>query len=254
MGLHLDGHGVDRGDELVSCPFDLAVTPALARRRMDDRLPRDCSDHVAICSYIALHRSLPDDAACQHREYMDALPPPDEMRTPPWFTEDEYALLARTNLHGGSLERKATWRREFDCIDPALKIDWCVGRSNLCADDSPAHVAVVVHHAELASVPVASHRRRSGECDADPVPRRGHAQSSARREGRLGQQWQGARARYGRRARARPRAVQQVRLDRFGHADASATAPSRTRSGFLVRARCFFRLFIASNSLMPERR
>ena len=125
MGLHLDGRGVDRGDELVSCPFDLAVTPALARRQLNDRLPPDCSDHIAICSYIALHRSLPDDAACQHREYIDALPA-DVDTTPPFFTDDEYALLARTNLHGGSLERKANWRREFESIDAALGVDWCV--------------------------------------------------------------------------------------------------------------------------------
>lgn len=52
--------------------------------------------------------------ALAHGPYIDALPPPPT--TPLYYSEQEQALLAGTNLLPGSRERKAEWAAESERV------------------------------------------------------------------------------------------------------------------------------------------
>lgn len=113
---------------VVECPFDLAVTPAVAQRgiarfNLEPHLP----DHAALVLYLALHRMVPPEAGLRHGPYVDALPAEDDMRTPLFWSDVEVDFLRGTNLHGATLDRKREWDAECGEIQTWLEAGGVLG-------------------------------------------------------------------------------------------------------------------------------
>lgn len=121
-------------ERLVSCPFDCAVTPGLARTAIKAIAGQDVQlthnnapwdERMLIAAYVGLHWVYAESgegwpAALQHREYVLALPDFDELTTPLYYTAAERALLEGTNLAGAVGDREEEWRAELASIRAVL--------------------------------------------------------------------------------------------------------------------------------------
>jgi hypothetical protein len=58
-----------------------------------------------------------------HMEYVASLPPASTLRTPLHFTDEELSLLAGTNLHGATLDRRAQLEKEHQAIQQVLNFE-----------------------------------------------------------------------------------------------------------------------------------
>lgn len=127
---------IDADAVLISCPCDLAVSSALAKRALKEIYPEkdfeNWSARMLIAAYVGLHWVYADKKETQyvsretqlqktvdradssnalaHGPYIDSLPPPPI--TPLYYTEKEQALLTGTNLLPGSQGRKVEWQEE----------------------------------------------------------------------------------------------------------------------------------------------
>ncbi|KAI9638021.1 uncharacterized protein MKK02DRAFT_36002 [Dioszegia hungarica] len=137
---------IDKDERLISCPFNLAVTPELAGEAIcaieslkedelvwlagTSRAGEKWNDRMRIGAYIGLHwvrtdeegeESLP--SSLRHWPYINSLPPAPDLTTPLYFTEPELDLLRGTNLHGAVMDRKAEWKEEWAAMNAVLKKD-----------------------------------------------------------------------------------------------------------------------------------
>lgn len=115
--------------QAVTCPFSLAITPALVRANLASLLPVELADHAAMILYLVLHKMYPppeippNGAKLEHWPYVDMLPPPQSLTTPLHFTEDERHLLAGTNLFGAVNDREDEWKKELERVGRSVKLD-----------------------------------------------------------------------------------------------------------------------------------
>ncbi|GAA5920831.1 hypothetical protein JCM1841_005116 [Sporobolomyces salmonicolor] len=125
------------GENVVCCPFALAVTPTLARTSIPTSLfpagddvasPRRKArqpHHEVMALYLCLHllpaslaaRLAADEGlALQHRVYVENLPASEAMRTTLYFSPAERELLRGSNLYGATEERERGWRDEWEDV------------------------------------------------------------------------------------------------------------------------------------------
>lgn len=124
--LHTDDYGLSvyakvplpAGASAVTCPFALAITPAVAHQNLQQILSTEdnglWTDHELMALYLALSYKQSPGITRGHDPYISALPKPKDMRTPVYFTYDERRLLAGTNLEGAVNDRENGWRNEFN--------------------------------------------------------------------------------------------------------------------------------------------
>ncbi|KAL1410964.1 hypothetical protein Q8F55_001907 [Vanrija albida] len=127
-------------ERLISTPFALAITPALATVAVERvtgvpasslvfpdgaRAGEKWNERMLAAAYIGLHwvHEAEAPAALAHYPYVRALPPPAELTTPLYFSEDERALLAGTNLAGAVADREREWGEESAALRSVLKED-----------------------------------------------------------------------------------------------------------------------------------
>ncbi|VDC06653.1 unnamed protein product [Peniophora sp. CBMAI 1063] len=122
---------------VASCPFSLAVTPALSRSALSalldgDDVLKDWTERQLVCCYIAFHwivdvSSFPSLA---HRPYIDTLPSHRLLRTPLHFTDAELEALRGSNMYGATLDRRKDWQEEWlKCQSDIAKVNvgWAEG-------------------------------------------------------------------------------------------------------------------------------
>ncbi|TFK64049.1 SET domain-containing protein [Pluteus cervinus] len=109
--------------KIVSCPFALVITKAVAQKALTSILGSQISSLTEswsarqwVSTYISFHwimgeASAPADLA--HFRYMDILPASDKLRTPLHFTRQELDLFRGTNLYGATLDREREWKAEW---------------------------------------------------------------------------------------------------------------------------------------------
>lgn len=99
--------------EVVSCCYDFAITPALARSLL--KLPQTLNDRQVSAAFLLLCRHNPEESALQRwRTYVASLPAAAQMWTPLFFTAAEMDLLRATNMPAAVDERLALWKSEFE--------------------------------------------------------------------------------------------------------------------------------------------
>lgn len=113
---------LDKDSTIVSCPFDLILTPLVAKNALQSLVGSQCTlnDREAVCAYLVLHSAAcrmkieavkqPDEInkILRHQEYIDTLPT--SLTTPLFFSEQELELLRGTNLYAATVERKQQWQ------------------------------------------------------------------------------------------------------------------------------------------------
>ncbi|ORY30006.1 hypothetical protein BCR39DRAFT_530565 [Naematelia encephala] len=122
------------GETLVSCPFELAVTPEESTRAicdicgLDDSELQGWNERMRICGYLGLHLTraasgvdLP--SSLRHLPYINALPPCSELLTPLFYSPAELELLAGTNLYGAVHDREQELRAEYEQVQSKLRGD-----------------------------------------------------------------------------------------------------------------------------------
>ncbi|KAF8204763.1 SET domain protein [Pholiota molesta] len=124
---------------VVSCPFDLVITQAVAKEAVLEVLgdsadirTQGWSERQWISTYLSLHWIV-DYAASNsgdkllHDRYLDTLPPAENLRTPLHFFPAERDLFKGTNLYGATADREREWRSEWSqCHEP---LTWSVMHS-----------------------------------------------------------------------------------------------------------------------------
>ncbi|KZT69429.1 SET domain-containing protein [Daedalea quercina L-15889] len=108
---------------VVSCPFNLAVTPDVSRRALisvlgsADTSLSTWSERQLICSYLCLHWIFGESRYHQdvlaHWPYLKTLPSADKLRTPLHFTSTELEAFRGSNLYGATLDRHRDWQQEW---------------------------------------------------------------------------------------------------------------------------------------------
>ncbi|KAH8920373.1 SET domain-containing protein [Atractiella rhizophila] len=124
---------LDPNAELVSCPFSLSINSASCRSALKDlgfssALLDKWNEHQCLGVYLALHLAFPPPAeggtkALKHHAYIQSLPRKDEMMTPPWWAEEERALLKGTNLGVSTKVRTDDWKNEHRDILAGLETE-----------------------------------------------------------------------------------------------------------------------------------
>jgi len=104
----------------VSCPFEHAVTPTLARANLGSVLPPSPppTNHELITTYIALHCAHsstppPLGVTLAHAAYVASLPTAADFATPCYYSEAELLHLRGTNLFGAVGDRLTGWKEEW---------------------------------------------------------------------------------------------------------------------------------------------
>lgn len=128
--------------EIVSCPFDLAITRQHAQLALGNFL--DTSEIISsthwserqwISTYIIFHwiicdESQPNLKILAHYPYLKTLPSSEKLLTPLHFTSEEIQLFKGTNLYGATLDRERDWRTEWaDCLDRVSQANQDWGKS-----------------------------------------------------------------------------------------------------------------------------
>ncbi|KAF8914232.1 hypothetical protein CPB84DRAFT_1758768, partial [Gymnopilus junonius] len=118
---------------VVSCPFSLVITQALANKAVLEILGDPpylktvaWSERQWISLYIAFHWILgPEESigrrVLAHFPYLDTLPPSEKLRTPLHFSPPELDLFRGTNLYGATADRERDWENEWAQCLSALK-------------------------------------------------------------------------------------------------------------------------------------
>ncbi|KAF9481868.1 SET domain-containing protein [Pholiota conissans] len=111
---------------VVSCPFDLVITQAVAKKAVSKILGDFTDIHTNgwterqwISTYISLHwiidrqdSSIADNL--RHDRYLDTLPSAENLRTPLHFSPAEREIFKGTNLYGATADREREWRLEWN--------------------------------------------------------------------------------------------------------------------------------------------
>ncbi|KAF8523931.1 hypothetical protein BU17DRAFT_43416 [Hysterangium stoloniferum] len=115
------------GSTIISCPIPLAITPESSKKALST-LRADAikglellSERELICTYLIVHllfEEIPHNfnnvaSFFIHLPYIKLLPPVSALRTPLYFTNEEFSLLCGTNLYGATLDRKAERETEW---------------------------------------------------------------------------------------------------------------------------------------------
>ncbi|WOO80919.1 Ribosomal lysine N-methyltransferase set10 [Vanrija pseudolonga] len=129
---------------LISTPFKLAITPALASASIEavtgvagasltwpegsEHAGEKWNERMLAAAYIGLHWVYADKggeapAALAHYPYIRALPPAADLTTPLFFSAEERQLLAGTNLAGAVADREREWGTESAVLRAVLKED-----------------------------------------------------------------------------------------------------------------------------------
>ncbi|TCD65147.1 hypothetical protein EIP91_003040 [Steccherinum ochraceum] len=118
-------NAIEKDTEVISCPFNLIVTPSLARNALVDvlRLGLDGKDPFAgwtemqlMSTYIVIHwmdyegGKLPSNL--QHLPYLDTLPEPSKLLTPLHFTPPERVHFRGSNIFGATTDRENAWMKQ----------------------------------------------------------------------------------------------------------------------------------------------
>ncbi|GMK54051.1 hypothetical protein CspeluHIS016_0106370 [Cutaneotrichosporon spelunceum] len=118
-------------ERIISCPFSVAITPALAAAAItevcgvkDEDLVHNGErwpERMLAAAYLGLHqlyagKDWPE--ALKHRPYVESLPLPS---TPHTWTDAERGLLRGTNLAGAVEKQEREWRAEADTLGTVLK-------------------------------------------------------------------------------------------------------------------------------------
>lgn len=120
------------GTKLVSCPFDLVISPSACRASLPSfvRQVEHLSDRQLMATYLALHKCVQQDAL-RHGPYAEALPLPEQLHTPLYFSDSELEVLRGTNLFAATHDRRSEWQKEWQqvtesLVDPAvhLSLQW----------------------------------------------------------------------------------------------------------------------------------
>lgn len=146
--LSADAYGIsiytseplEPGTSVVRCPFSIAITPTFVRKSIPANLlpypdHNDVDDdHVLMTLYLVLHlvngsansalsRHASEDhrLVLAHEPYVAALPKPDSLRTPLYFTSAEQALLRGTNLEGATRDRERGWKSEWEAVQDRMR-------------------------------------------------------------------------------------------------------------------------------------
>ncbi|KAK0242995.1 SET domain protein [Armillaria nabsnona] len=108
---------------IVSCPFDLVITKAIALRALSRLFPSEnlsnWSERQCISSYLCFHQII-DEARhsyipeLAHGPYVNMLPSREKLRTGLHFTPLELEMFRGTNMHGAIIDRETEWRREWE--------------------------------------------------------------------------------------------------------------------------------------------
>ncbi|PBL02778.1 SET domain protein [Armillaria gallica] len=106
---------------IVSCPFDLVITKAIALRALSKLFPSEnlsnWSERQCISSYLCFHQIF-DEASyipeLAHGPYVNMLPSREKLRTGLHFTPLELEMFRGTNMHGAIVDRETEWRREWE--------------------------------------------------------------------------------------------------------------------------------------------
>ncbi|KAK0206753.1 SET domain protein [Desarmillaria ectypa] len=106
---------------IVSCPFDLVITKAIALKALSRLLPSEnlsnWSERQCISSYLNFHQII-DEASyipeLAHGPYVNTLPSREKLRTGLHFTPLELEMFRGTNLYGAIVDREKEWRREWE--------------------------------------------------------------------------------------------------------------------------------------------
>ena len=129
--------------QLVSLPFELAITPQLVKASLRTDATIGLSDHQCMCLFLILHDlendkfimlgrnechdvldveiSLQGRHALKFLDYVRSLPRSHQMRTALWHNDAEYELLKGSNLAPAVLDRRREWQEEhasfaLDCL------------------------------------------------------------------------------------------------------------------------------------------
>lgn len=119
---------IPKDTEVVSCAYDFAITPSLARDLLQsEQLSLTLNDRQITAAFLLLCRHDPSNkpqlrqTLQRWRNYVHLLPSADHMRTPLFFTRAEMELLKGTNMPGAVHERLELWQREYDELRPGLQ-------------------------------------------------------------------------------------------------------------------------------------
>lgn len=114
---------IESGVELVSMPYELAITPKLVLATLPTRLTQgsELGEHQLMCLYLMLHDlalagvELPESMNnnLTHLEYVKTLPRPEQMQTALWFSDSEFELLNGSNLYPAVLDRRQDWKAKY---------------------------------------------------------------------------------------------------------------------------------------------
>lgn len=74
------------------------------------------------CLLLELTSRTHVPASLKHFEYVASLPSSSTLRTPLHFTDDEMTLLAGTNLHGATVDRRTTLHEEHAIVQQVVKL------------------------------------------------------------------------------------------------------------------------------------
>ncbi|KDR84012.1 hypothetical protein GALMADRAFT_56376 [Galerina marginata CBS 339.88] len=109
---------------VVSCPFRLVISQALAKRAvmnilggLEDLKNVQWSERQWICTYISLHWIVGPEENMDylaHFEYINTLPTAEKLRTPLHFFASELQLFKGTNIYGATGDRERDWKFEWN--------------------------------------------------------------------------------------------------------------------------------------------
>ncbi|WVN85843.1 uncharacterized protein L203_100995 [Cryptococcus depauperatus CBS 7841] len=132
-------------ERLVSCPFDLAVTPETATRAIcqvagleEENLVwpmgtlgkgEPWNERMRIGAYLGLHWVYQDQTTVEwpsaliHKTYLNSLPDPSTTLMPLYYNPCELELLTGSNLYGAVKDRQKEWFEESAVLRTVLKED-----------------------------------------------------------------------------------------------------------------------------------
>ncbi|ORX33849.1 putative cytoplasm protein [Kockovaella imperatae] len=122
---------VGAAEQLISCPFDLAITIEVATGAIcsiygiQESELHEWNERMRIVTYLVLHHvhsgSSDWPEALGHLKYVNSLPSADLLLTPLHYSEPELELLQGTNMYGAIEAQRALWKSESERINEAVK-------------------------------------------------------------------------------------------------------------------------------------
>ncbi|BFZ60543.1 hypothetical protein YB2330_001580 [Saitoella coloradoensis] len=93
---------------LLTCPYELAITPKVAKSFFPDSWSAAVPTHTALCMFLTAQRHDPQS---KWAPYINVLPT--TFDTPAYFDEDDLKYLTATNLFASWKERIDVWQDEW---------------------------------------------------------------------------------------------------------------------------------------------